>query len=136
MGWRSFRSHLAVFLGYAIIAVAFSWPLALHLSTALTGPPDGDTGVYVWNQWVFRHEILVHRQLPFFTNSIFSITPEANLSLHTYTAFQNLLALPLLGVLGVVATFNLIFLLMVVLTAYSTFLLARHVTGRFSESWL
>jgi hypothetical protein len=136
MSWRGFRRDWAAVLGYAVIAVAFSWPLVLHFGTYLTGPPDGDTGVYVWNQWVFRHEILVHRQLPFFTNSIFSMTPEANLSLHNYTAFQNLLALPLLGVLGVVATFNLIFLMMVVLTAYSTFLLARHVTGRFSESWL
>ena len=136
MSWRGFRRDWAAVLGYAVIAVAFSWPLVLHFGTYLTGPPDGDTGVYVWNQWVFRHEILVHRQLPFFTNSIFSMTPEANLSLHNYTTFQNLLALPLLGVLGVVATFNLIFLLMVVLTAYSTFLLARHVTGRFSESWL
>ena len=136
MSWRGFRRDWAAVLGYAVIAVAFSWPLVLHFGTYLTGPPDGDTGVYVWNQWVFRHEILVHRQLPFFTNSIFSMTPEANLSLHNYTAFQNLLALPLVGVLGVVATFNLIFLLMVVLTAYSTFLLARHVTGRFSESWL
>jgi len=136
MSWRGFRRDWAAVLGYAVIAVAFSWPLVLHFGTYLTGPPDGDTGVYVWNQWVFRHEILVHRQLPFFTNSIFSMTPEANLSLHNYAAFQNLLALPLLGVLGVVATFNLIFLLMVVLTAYSTFLLARHVTGRFSESWL
>ena len=136
MSWRGFRRDWAAVLGYAVIAVAFSWPLVLHFGTYLTGPPDGDTGVYVWNQWVFRHEILVHRQLPFFTNSIFSMTPEANLSLHNYTAFQNLLALPLLGVLGVVATFNLIFLLMEVLTAYSTFLLARHVTGRFSESWL
>ncbi len=136
MRWRGFRRDWMAVLGYAVIAVAFSWPLVLHFSTHLTGPPDGDTGVYVWNQWVFRHEILVRRQLPFFTNSIFSMTPEANLSLHNYTTFQNLLALPLLGVLGVVATFNVIFLLMVVLTAYSTFLLARHVTGRFSESWL
>lgn len=136
MSWRGFRQDLAALLGYAFIAVAFSWPLVLHLNTFLTGPPDGDTGVYVWNQWVFRHELLVHRQLPFFTDSIFSMTPEVNLSLHNYTAFQNLLALPLLGLLGVVATFNVIFLLMSVLTGYSTFLLARHVTGRFAEAWL
>ena len=136
MSWRRLRRDLTALVGYAVIAVAFSWPLVLHLGTYLTGPPDGDTGVYVWNQWVFKHELLVHRQLPFFTNSIFSMTPEANLSLHNYTAFQNLLALPLSGMLGVVATFNVVFLLMSVLTAYSTFLLARHVTGRFAESWL
>lgn len=136
MRWRKIRSHLAVLVGYGVIAIAFSWPLALHLSTELTGPPDGDTGVYVWNQWVFQHEILVHRRLPFFTDSIFSLTQEANLSFHNYTAFQNLVALPLSGFLGVVATFNVVFLFMSVLTAYATFLLARHVTGRSAEAWL
>jgi hypothetical protein len=137
MDWRrGIRLHLLVLAGYIATALAFSWPLALHLSTALTGPPNGDTGVYVWNQWVFQHEILVHRRLPFFTDSIFSLSQEANLSLHNYTAFQNLIALPLSGMLGVVATFNVVFLFMSVLTAYATFLLARHVTGRTTESWL
>jgi hypothetical protein len=137
MNWRRGPGlHLAVLVGYIVITLAFSWPLALHLSTDLTGPPDGDTGVYVWNQWVFQHEILVHGRLPYFTDSIFSMTEEANLSLHNYTPFQNLLALPLSGLLGVVATFNVVFLLMSVLTAYATFLLARHVTGRSTESWL
>jgi hypothetical protein len=137
MNWRRGPGlHLAVLVGYVATALVFSWPLVLHLSTDLTGPPDGDTGVYVWNQWVFQHEILVHRRLPYFTDSIFSMTQEANLSLHNYTPFQNLIALPLSGLLGVVATFNVVFLLMSVLTAYATFLLARHVTGRSMESWL
>ncbi len=137
MNWRRGPGlHLTVLAGYVATALVFSWPLALHLSTHLSGPPDGDTGVYVWNQWVFQHEILVHRRLPFFTDLIFSMTQEANLSLHNYTSFQNLLALPLSGWLGVVATFNIIFLFMSVLTAYATFLLAKHVTGRPAESWL
>ena len=93
--------------------------------------------MYVWNQWVFGHEILVHRRLPYFTNLIFSLSADdANLSLHNYTAFQNVLAMPLTPLLGVVATFNVVFLSMSVLTAYATFLLARHVTARSAESWL
>src|ERR1044072_8347455 len=111
MDWRrGIRLHLLVLAGYVVTALAFSWPLALDLSTDLTGPPNGDTGVYVWNQWVFQHEILVHRRLPFFTDSIFSLSQEANLSLHNYTAFQNLLALPRFWwVLGVGA-FSQVFL--------------------------
>lgn len=136
MSLRGARFHLGVLLAYAATALIFSWPLALHLGSALTGPPDGDTGVYVWNQWVFSHEILVHRRLPYFTSAIFSPGQDANLSLHNYTAFQNLLAMPLTPLFGVVATFNLVFLLMSVLTAYSTFLLVRHVTGRGAEAWL
>ena len=132
----SFNRHIYALVGYACAALAFSWPLPLHLSTHLTGSPAGDTGVYVWNQWVFRHELLVNRSLPYFTDSIFAFTGRANLSLHNYTTFQNLLAMPLAGPLGVVAAFNVVYLLVTVLTAYATFLLARHITGRDAESWL
>lgn len=137
MPCRGWQLHAWALLAYLTVAVAFSWPLALHLSTHLTGPPDGDTGVYVWNQWVFRHEIVENRTLPYFTGKIFSLTSRANLSLHNYTTFANTLALPLMGVLSVVATFNVIYLLMTVLTAYAMFLLARHLTsGAHVESWL
>ncbi len=130
------RPHAYALAGYACVALAFAWPLPLHLATHLTGSPAGDTGVYVWNQWVFHHELLDNRSLPYFTDSIFAFTGRANLSLHNYTTFQNLLALPLIGLLGTVATFNVIYLLMTLLTAYATFLLARHVTGRDAESWI
>ena len=133
---RPWRQHLLALCGYAAFAVIFTWPLAPQLGTHLTGSPAGDTGVYVWNQWVFHHEILKEGNFPYFTSRIFSLTGPANLSLHNYTAFQDLLALPLLGWLGVVATFNVVFLLMTVLTGYGAFLLAKHVTGHNLESWL
>ena len=129
-------SHLCVLAGSVLVAIVFSWPLPLNLGTHLTGNPGGDTGVYVWNQWVFRHEIFEHGRFPYFTDSIFSLTRDANLSLHNYTTFQDLVAIPLIPLLGVVAAVNVVYLLMTVLTAYCTFLLARHVTGRVAEAWL
>ena len=87
---RAVAPPLAVVLGYVLAALAFSWPLPLHLATHLTGDPGGDTGVYVWNQWVFQHEILEQGRFPYFTDKIFSLTGRANLSLHNYTAFQDL----------------------------------------------
>jgi hypothetical protein len=133
---RCRRSHVYALLGYTAVAVAFTWPLTTLISTHLTGSPAGDTGVYVWNQWVFQHELVEHGRSPYFTDKIFSLSGRANLSLHNYTAFQDLVALPFIGWLGVVTTFNLVYLLMTVLTAYATFLLARHVTGGTAESWL
>ena len=130
------RTHLGVLVAYTVVTFAFAWPLPVHLATHLTGTPSGDTGVYVWNLWVFQHELLDHRSLPYFTDTIFAMTGRANLSLHNYTTFQNLLALPLVRTLGVVSTFNIIYLLMTLITAYTTFLLAKHVTGRTMESWL
>jgi hypothetical protein len=53
------------------VSVIFTWPLATHLGTHFTGSVTGDTAVYVWNQWVFQHEVLDHRSLPYFTDTIF-----------------------------------------------------------------
>ena len=133
---RSWGMHAAALAAYVAVSIIFSWPLPRHLGTHLTGSVGGDTGVYVWNQWVFRHELLDHHQFPYFTDAILSAGGGTNLSLHNYTTFQNILALPLMGWLGVVATFNVIHLAMIVLTAYATFLLARHATGRTPEAWL
>lgn len=131
----SVRSAVAL-LGYALTAVAFAWPLPLDLSARLTGSVSGDTGVYVWNLWVFRHEIVAHHHLPLFTSKILALTPPIDLSLHNYTIFQDLLAFPVLPIAGVVSTFNLVQLAMMTLTAWATFLLARRVTGRDPEAWL
>jgi hypothetical protein len=133
---RSWRLHVGVLLAYATVAIAFSWPLALHLGTRVTGGTGGDTGVYVWNQWVFRHELVEHRSFPYFTNVLFGPDHRTDLSLHNYTTFQDLVATPFASFFSVVETFNIVYLLMVVLTAYSTFLLARHVTRVVPESFI
>jgi Predicted membrane protein (DUF2079) len=129
------RSALAL-LGYALSAVLFLWPLPNNVTGSLTGSVSGDTGVYVWNIWVFRHEIVAHGHLPLFTSKILALTPPIDLSLHNYTIFQDVLAFPLLPLLGVVATFNLVQLAMLTLTGFATYLLARRVTERDAEAWL
>ncbi len=120
---------------FLLVAAVQSWPLPRHLDTHLTGPPGGDTGVYVWNTWVFRHELLEGRS-PFSTSMIFALDDGADLSLHNYTAFADLIAVPLQPALGVVRTFNLIYLLNVALAGWGMFLLARRMTGRSAEAWL
>jgi len=66
----TWRGHVVALLAYVAVAVAFSWPLAANLQTHLTGSPGRDTGVYVWKQWVFRHELVEHRSLPYFTDAV------------------------------------------------------------------
>jgi len=135
---RAWPSHLAAVLGYVCVAVVFSWPLGPHIASHLTGDPGGDTGVYVWNQWVFQHEAAIERRNPLTTEQIFSLTGRpVDLTQHNYTLFSNLLAFPLINLFGVVAAFNLVYLTTVVLTAWMTFVLARRVTGGATfESWL
>lgn len=138
MSQRPWVPHLVAIAGYIAVAVVFSWPLVPQFATHLTGDPGGDTGVYVWNQWVFKHSALTAQRNPLTTEQIFSLTGRpVDLTLHNYTLFANVLALPVLDHLGPVATFNLVYLATVVLTAWVTFVLARHVThGASAEAWL
>ena len=121
-------SQLAVVLGYVLVALAFMWPLPVQLGTHLTGEPGGDTGVYLWNQWVFHSEALQGSN-PFGTEQILGMTGRVDLSQHNYTVFLNLLALPLISLVGVVPAFNLVFLFMNILTALMTYGLARQTAA-------
>jgi hypothetical protein len=127
---RTIARHVCAFAAFAALATLLSWPLPRHLSTHLTASPSGDAGVYVWNLWVFRHELVEHGQLPLYTSRVFPLTGRADLSLHNYTVATNVLALPVLPRLGLIRTFNLLYLLQLAASGYGVFLLAHFVTTR------
>lgn len=133
---RQLAPRALILVSFALLAIAFAWPLPLHMTTHLTGDPGGDTGVYVWNQWVFHHELMNARN-PLSTDTILSLTPRVDLSQHNYTAFLNVLALPLIPVLGIIASFNIVFLVICVLNALAAYGLSRRAmnAGRW-EAWL
>ncbi len=121
--------------GYAVLAIAFTWPLPAHLSDRLTGQVSGDTGVYVWNLWSFQRE-LGRGNSPFFSTAILTPSPRVDLSLHNYTPLAALFALPLLAVTDIVTTFNLIYLVTTVVTALGAFLLIRRLVPDVWVAWL
>ncbi len=123
------RLHWAAGLLYLALALLFTWPLPLHLGDAFLGSPGSDLGVYVWNLWVFRHEVVTHHAFPFFTEEILSLASSVPMSLQNYTTFSNTLALGLLPVAGIVATFNLLTILHMALAGYAMFVYALRRTG-------
>ena len=128
---RSIAARAAIVGGYVLAACLFTWPLVLHLGTHFTGDPGGDTGVYVWNQWVFHQEVVAGHN-PLKTEKILALSGgPADLTQHNYTAFLNVLALPLIEPFGLIAAFNLVFLLACVLNGVAAYRLARArlVTG-------
>jgi hypothetical protein len=128
-------ASLLSFAGYAVAAVMFTWPLATRMSTHVLGPISGDTGVYMWNLWSFGHELSQGRH-PFFTTTIFSLSPAVDLALHNYTALAGAVALPLLRWLNVTAAYNLCILATLALNGFLGYLLVRRLTGRQSVAWL
>ena len=133
---KALQREAAALLGYVCVALAFAWPLPVRLADAMLGFPSGDAGVYVWNLWVFRHEIVEHHRLPFLTAEILALNPPVALSLHNYTTFANLLAFPLIPYLGVLRTFNVLVIAAGVLSGYAMYCFARVRTGDAVAAWL
>ena len=125
-----------VLVAYSALACLLTWPLPLHLRTHLLGGTGGDTGIYVWNLWIFRHEILRHANLPFSTDHVFAYTGGVDFALHNYTPVAGLLGLPLIGPLGVVGAFNVILILFVALAGLGVFVLARRLGLAPWAAWL
>ena len=123
-------------LGYGALACVTRWPLPLNLKTHLLSDPAGDAGVYVWNFWIFRHELLRHRHLPFSTDHVFAYSGGADFSLHNYAPVADLLGAPLIGPLGVVGAFNVVLLAMAAALGLATCLLARCIGMGFGPAWL
>lgn len=136
MPFAAIGRALFIFLSYLVVAVAFTWPLPLHLSTLLPGPPDGDTGAYVWNAWAFSRAV-GNGTSPFVTPLLAAATgAPVPLVLHNYTAFTNLLGLPLVGPIGVVATYNVLVLISHALSASAMYLLAMYVSRDRAAAWM
>ena len=124
-----------VTVSYAIAAAILTWPLVRHLTTTLLGDPAGDTGVYVWNLWIFRHELVLHSHFPFSTDHIFAYTGGVDFSLHNYTPLAGLVGLPLVPWLGVVGAFNVALLAFLTTSGVGVFLLGRQIGLRSVTAW-
>lgn len=125
-----------ILVAYCALACLLTWPLPLNLRTHLLGGTGGDTGVYVWNLWIFRHELLRHAHLPFSTDHIFAYTGGADFALHNFTPVAGLLGVVLIGPLGVVGAFNVIMILFVALAGLGAFVLARRLGLEPWAAWL
>ncbi len=133
---RALRRESAALFGYVCVALVFAWPLPMRLAEAMIGSPTGDAGVYIWNLWVFRHEIVQHQRLPFLTTEILALNQQVPLALHNYTTFANLVAFPLIPIFGVLKTFNVIVIASGVMSGYAMYLYARVRTRDAAAAWI
>lgn len=127
---------LAVCVGYAALVCVLTWPLPVRMTTHLTGSPSGDTGVYVWNLWVFGREMLHDGHVPFATDYVFAESGSVDLSLHNYTPLAGLIAAPFIGPLGIVGSFNLVLLIAMMTSAIGAFALARQLGLSPRSAWV
>jgi hypothetical protein len=120
-----FRRHLAVFVGYLLLGMVFTWPMILNMGSGVIqiGSLPVDSGQGVWNLWWSRSALL-NGNNPLTTAHLF-YPLELSLFYQTLSLPNALLVLPVLLVWGPVAAFNTITLLSFGLGGYWTYRLAR-----------
>lgn len=116
---------VAAVAAFFLLACGLTWPLPRYFQTHLLGETSGDLGVYVWNLWIFRHELVEHGHLPLSTDHLFTDTDGLDFALHNYTPLAGLLGVPLMDWLGIVGTFNVLLVALMVASALGGYLLAR-----------
>jgi hypothetical protein len=97
---------------FGLLAIAWTWPLAAHFTTAATGSNSWDgtiiffeTPVNIWNLWWFRFALIELGQSPFDGSHIF-YPHGADLWFHTVAPVPALVGTILQTFLSVVATYN------------------------------
>src|SRR5437762_13465109 len=102
--WR----HAGPLAFFAALALAWTWPLARHLSDAIPGDP-GDNYSFLWNLWWMRH-VRSTPDLQFFQTTFLFYPFGTTILDHPHTALPAFVAATALGRLSVPAAQNIMLL--------------------------
>lgn len=110
-----------------LLTLIYTYPIVFHLSTHVIAEKETtDVWLFVWNQFVFAEQVL-HGHDPLFTDCIYHPVG-TSLLFHSYSEFNNVIALLLRPFLGDITSHNLVRLLATFLTGIGMYVLAKEVT--------
>ena len=118
------RHHLIALLGYGVLALALTWPLARQLGSAIPGD-NFDGWQNLWNLWWMREAWLVRHISPYFSDMIFAPTG-ADLRFQTMAPFNGFMFMNVQTTIGLISAYNAAVLFSFVVGGYGAFLLALY----------
>jgi hypothetical protein len=117
-------STAMVALLFALATAALTWPAPLAPRSVLLGHPGNDTWNHIWGFWWVALEVFEHGRWPGWTDLI--AWPDGG-ALYFIDTFNALITLPVQAVAGPVVTHNVIVAGSLWFSAFSAWLLARHL---------
>ena len=122
--WREdFGRILPVFLIYSLVIIVMTWPVVRDLSTQLIGG-HVDQWTHLWTFHTVKENIFNN---PYFANDIF-YPIGVSLATHNIAWLNILLWLPLQAIIGEIAAYNVVFMLILTLNGTAIYLLAEEQT--------
>ena len=126
-GWFSasvWRVHTLVLMGYVVLAGVFAWPLPMHLADRVVLERGADFYQHIWNLWWVKFSLLTLHHDPYFTEYLHHPGGQS-LVYHAVDALNGVASIPLQGVFGLLATFNLLRLTHLVFSSSAAYALCR-----------
>jgi hypothetical protein len=119
-------TDLAVLGAYLLLAMLFTWPIAVNFTSSIVGG-GGDGWQETWEMWWMDRAIQTGTP-PYHFATLYAPTGATNY-LHSFNPIEIILTLPVQWVAGPIASYNTACLLALVMTAFGTYLLCRDVSG-------
>jgi hypothetical protein len=123
----SWRGNLGAAGLFALLAVAWTFPLILHLGTSLLGAGAGDNITGLWNVWWMRTALGSGQD--FFRTSYLFAPVGVDLTLDTHTALAAFVGATLLAPMSLVAAMNVTILAALFLNGWCAYRLATRFTA-------
>ena len=127
------RSDVLILFGYVLLTLVMTYPLGFRLGTHVVGDRN-DMWVSHWNNWWGR-EVLLNGGNPYRTSYMF-YPQGVSLVWHSFSWLNMALWLVLSPFTGSLAAHGITVLLTFILGGYTTYLLAREVTGSRKAAFL
>ncbi len=112
---------------YLLLALLMTYPLILHLGDSLPAG-SGDIWQNYWNFWWWEKALLELHQHPYWTQYLYH-PHGADLTFHTHSSFNMLVALPVTVAFGPGAAYNFCVLLALWLSGLGMHFFVRELTG-------
>ncbi len=123
----SLRHPLAL-LGYLLLTVGMTWPLAAQLTSAIPGDSFDGWQNY-WNLWWVKIALVERQQTPFVTDLLYAPTG-VGLYFHTLNPFNGLLTLPIQLSGSLLLAYNAVVFFSWVMGGYGVYLLTLWLLPR------
>ncbi len=119
------RLLLFAFIIYLAIALVMFWQVTINFGSRVVNG-GGDVYQSMWGLWWVPYAIFVLHQSPYITSYLFSPVG-ANLASQTMSPLAGILTAPLQALVGLAATYNILFFLSFALGGLFMFMLARYL---------
>ena len=125
--WNKLKENSVVIILYSILTAVLTYPVVFKIQTHIAG--GWDAWWYLWLFWLTKKAILSPDSNITLTYTNYIFYPEGITRIPLFTAFNEILSIPLQSIFGLTLTYNILWLLSFILGGYGAYLLVKYLTG-------